>query len=98
MEYGLPQDYYNKKFDPKLQRERRYRGYGHDGYILGNPMIPVGVVVAGVSLPDPQIFFTEPKIKKVDSIVKKTENLTINITGDPEKIKEISGLLKQYLV
>lgn len=94
MEYGLPQDYYNEKFDSKLRREHRYRRYENSGYALGMPSVPVGVVVAGIPLPDPQIFFTEPKIRDVKTFVKTTENLTINISGDPDKINQIIEFIK----
>ena len=40
--------------------------------------VRVGVVVAGMPLPDPRIFFTEPKIKEVQTFVKKTEDLVVN--------------------
>ena len=100
MDYGLPQDYYKKKFDPKLQRRRRYHEYEDSRYGLGVPSfasIPVGVSVAGLKLPDPQIFFTEPEMKEVKTYTHKSNNITINISGDPDKIDQVILALKTII-
>ncbi len=100
MDYGLPQDYYKKKFDPRLQRSRRYHEYEDGRYVLGAPSftaIPVGVSVAGLKLPDPQIFFTEPELKEVKTYTHKSDDLTINISGDPDKIDKIIEVMKPII-
>jgi hypothetical protein len=103
MDYGLPQDYYNKKFSSKLQRRHRYREF-ENSYPLGIsgvpapmvmspfPRIPVGVSLG--SLPDAQIFFTEPKIKDVSSYVHRSKNISVNVSGSPSKVDQIKKIVE----
>jgi hypothetical protein len=101
MDYGLPQEYYKKKFDAKLERRpRRYRDLA-DPYVLGQGLLsqgslimttPPAVVVAG-PLPDPQIFFTEPSFKPVKTLIQQYPKLSVNISGEPALVDQIESYL-----
>ena len=59
------------------------------------PGVPVGVSLG--SLPDPQIFFTEPNIRDVKTKIFRSSKLTVNITGPPSKVDELFNIINDHL-